>query len=73
MYYITLMCVLFQRGRSFINSVLSVEGVSKSDAFFKESITVTCSKGIITPSIFEDDKWCACKYGPYLYSSRRQL
>lgn len=36
-----------------------MEGVSKSDAFFKESIQVTCSKGIITPSIFEDDKWCA--------------
>ena len=54
--------VTFQRGRSFINSVLAVEGVSKSDAFFKESIKVTCNKGILTPSIFEDDKWCACKY-----------
>ena len=51
-----------QRGRSFVNSVLAVKGVSKNEIFFREKITVTCSKGIISPSIFEDEKWCACMY-----------
>lgn len=48
-----------ERGRSFVNSVLAVKGVSKNEIFFRERITVTCSKGVLTPSIFADDNWCA--------------
>lgn len=48
-----------QRGRSFINSVLAVDGVSKNEIFFDGKISVTCSKGILSPSIFEDANWCA--------------
>lgn len=49
------------KGKTFINSVLAVNGVSQKDIYFNQAITIKCKDGTLTPAIFEDSSWC--KYG----------
>ena len=49
------------RGHTFINSVLAVDGVDESEIYSTGGVKISCSKGVITPAVFEDDVWC--KFG----------